>query len=275
MKRLTREQQKAVVQQWKRAAPALARARREELAAWQYDAATVDALLDIGARSPRKEGGYNGLVEMQKWFMRLARRQRGLPAVVREPSAAYGGPPLSIAGDATVLNRPKLALLCSVKCPGKLILDTYDLVHHLRTLGVIVISGFHSPMEKECLTLLRRSPNPVIWCLARCLLKAIPSELRAAVESGRLLLVSPFPEKVRHVTAKTAMTRNRVVAEMAAAVFVPHAAPGSKMEALCRETLASGKPLYTFDHPANAALLEAGATVVTANTDWMQILKEG
>jgi hypothetical protein len=35
--------------------------------------------------------------------------------------------------------------------------------------------------------------------------------------------------------------------------------PGSKMEVLCRDILAADKPLYTFDHPANAAILDAGA----------------
>ena len=77
-------------------------------------------------------------------------------------------------------------------------------------------------------------------------------------------MVTPFPETVRHITAKTATTRNRLVAEMASAVVVAHAAPGSKMEALCRDILAAGKPLYTFDHPANAALIETGAKSVAA-----------
>lgn len=69
MKRLNRNQQKAVVTQWKRAAPALAKARDEELQQWQYDWKTVDALLDVGDRfgSPRPT---SGLVEMQKWFMK-------------------------------------------------------------------------------------------------------------------------------------------------------------------------------------------------------------
>ena len=68
---------------------------------------------------------------------------------------------------------PNLALFCSVKCPGKLIMDTYDLAQHLRDIGVTVISGFHSPMEQECLHILLRSPNPVIWCLARGLLAPV------------------------------------------------------------------------------------------------------
>ena len=70
-------------------------------------------------------------------------------------------------GDASILNRPKVALFCSVECPGKLILETYDLAKRFRNEGTLVISGFHSPMEQECLRILLRSPHPVIWCLAR------------------------------------------------------------------------------------------------------------
>ena len=175
---------------------------------------------------------------------------------------------LRIKGDESVLNRPKVALFCSVKCPGKLILDTYDLARRFRDEGVTVISGFHSPMEQECLRILLRSPNPVIWGLARGLYRQIPStpvDCRPAAAEGRLVMVTPFPDTVRHITAKTAMIRNRLVAEKAAAVVVAHAAPGSKMETLCQDILAAGKPLYTFDHPANAALLQAGARALSSD----------
>ena len=175
---------------------------------------------------------------------------------------------LRIKGDEAVLNRPKVALFCSVKCPGKLILDTYDLAKRFRDEGVPVISGFHSPIEQECLRILLRSPHPVIWCLARGLYRQIPSkpvDCRPAVADGRLVMVTPFADTVRHITAKTATTRNRLVVEMASAVVVAHAAPGSKMEALCRDILAAGKPLYTFDHPANAALIQAGAEKLAIN----------
>jgi hypothetical protein len=56
-------------------------------------------------------------------------------------------------------------------------------------------------------------PHPVIWCLARGLLKTVP-----------------------------------------------------------RELLAAGKPLYTFDHPANAAIAEAGAARIVPAADWKRIV---
>jgi len=167
-----------------------------------------------------------------------------------------------VIGDETVLERRKVALFCSVKCPGKLIIETYDLAKRFRKEGTLVISGFHSPMEQECLRILLRSPHPVIWCLARGMYQRMPVspvDCRPAVDNGRLVIVSPFPEKVRHVTVKTATIRNRLVVEMADAVVVAHATAGGKMEALCRAALESGKSLFTFKHPANNALLELGA----------------
>lgn len=184
-------------------------------------------------------------------------------------------PTLHSHGDMSLLERPKIALFCSAKCPGKLILDTYDLAKHFREESITVISGFHSPMEEECLRILLRSPHPVVWCLARSILKRIPTapiDCRAAVADGRLLIVSPFPDTIRQTSAKTAVIRNRFVADMATAVVIAHAAPGSKVESLTRELLSVGKPVYTFDHPSNAAMLQAGARSITPGLNWQQLL---
>ena len=162
-------------------------------------------------------------------------------------------------GDESILTHRMVALLSSVKCPGRLILETYDLCQRLRRDGVTVISGFHSPMEKECMRILLNSPNAVVWCLARGMIKRMPLELRRAIDERRLAVISPFESSVSRPTTDTASRRNRVVADMADAVVVTHAAIGGKMEALCRELLASGKPIHTFEHPANTNLMSAGA----------------
>ncbi len=56
-------------------------------------------------------------------------------------------PNIQVIGDNAIRKRPMAGLLCSSKCPGKLILDTYDLVRLFRKQGVTVISGFYLPME--------------------------------------------------------------------------------------------------------------------------------
>jgi len=169
-----------------------------------------------------------------------------------------------VRGDASVLEHPLTALFCSKQCPGNLILETFDLVRALRDEGVLFISGFHSPMEKDCLKILLRSPHPVVWCLARGMLKNIPAELRPAIDDGRLVMVSPFPDTVLRPTAETAQQRNRVVATLAKSVIVPYAAPDNTLEPLCLEMLSKGKPVFTFDDEENRRLLETGAQPITS-----------
>src|SRR5205809_5885525 len=118
-------------------------------------------------------------------------------------------------GDLHILQRKSLALFCSVKCPGNLIVQTYDLAQKLRAAGVTVIGGFHSPMERECLRILLRSPHPVIACPARGLPKRVPPEFRKALAQGRLLLLSSFADTVRRADAEAAQQRNRFVAALA------------------------------------------------------------
>jgi predicted Rossmann fold nucleotide-binding protein DprA/Smf involved in DNA uptake len=156
--------------------------------------------------------------------------------------------------------QPVAALFCSVKCPGDLILKTYDLARNLRQAGVAVISGFHSPMERECLDILLRGTQPVIVCPARSVegMRVRPEHERS-LEEGRLLFLSPFAEKQRRATVEMALYRNRFVAALADQIFVAYAEPNSKTEQFCREVLAWGKPLYTLESDANARLVALGA----------------
>jgi len=45
-------------------------------------------------------------------------------------------------------------------------------------------------------------------------------EYKEPMVAGRLLLVSPFGEKMRRMTADTVLTRNRFVAALAATVLI-------------------------------------------------------
>jgi predicted Rossmann fold nucleotide-binding protein DprA/Smf involved in DNA uptake len=169
-------------------------------------------------------------------------------------------PRIAVLGDLNILDQKSLALFCSVKCPGNLLLQTYDLAQRLRQSGVTVIGGFHSPMEQECLTILLRGTQPVIVCPARSFSgMRIPAAYKQPLEQGRMLLLSPFADQVRRATVETAMRRNRFVAAVAGAIFVAHAEPRSKTEQFCCEVLAWQKPLYTLAENANGHLLTMGA----------------
>jgi predicted Rossmann fold nucleotide-binding protein DprA/Smf involved in DNA uptake len=170
---------------------------------------------------------------------------------------------LDTLGNLDLLRNQGLGIFVSVRCPGRFILQAHDLAQDLRRAGVPTIGGFHSPVEKEMLTILLRGEQPIVICPARGLARMrIPREYRAPLEAGRMLLLSPFDEHVRRATVRTAQRRNRLVAALAEGVFVAYAAPGGKTEAFCEEILEWGKPLYTFE--GNENLIEMGARVMVS-----------
>src|SRR5207247_9487096 len=169
---------------------------------------------------------------------------------------------VAVIGNLEILQRKTLALFCSVRCPGTLIVQTYDLAHKLRRAGVTIIGGFHSPMERQCLAILLRSPHSVIACPARGLPKRVPPEFLKPLADGRLLVLSPFADALRRADDETAQQRNRFVAALADRIFVAFAAPRGKTEFFCREIVAWQKPLYTFAGNANENLLALGANPI-------------
>ena len=122
-------------------------------------------------------------------------------------------------------------------------------------------------MERECLELLLRGTQPIILCPARNLeTMRIAKTWAEALQSGRLLVLSPFPPSQRAVTADSATRRNRFVAQIADEILVAHAAAGGKTEAFCRELLGTGKPLLTIDRPENHFLLDLGAEPLSVSS---------
>ena len=163
-------------------------------------------------------------------------------------------------GNPDLLSEPLTALFCSSRCPGDLILQSYDLAKALRETGVPVIAGFQTPLEKECLRLLLRGSQPVVVCPARGIgTMRIPREWRGPLEEGRLVLLSPFPVSQHRPTVASAARRNELVADLARQIVIIHAAPGGRTEAFAHQLAARGRPLLTLESPANANLVALGA----------------
>jgi hypothetical protein len=129
-------------------------------------------------------------------------RNPNYPAALRSKKVQDQFPRISIIGNPEILKRQWLGLFRSVKCPGDLILRTYDLARALRDAGVPVIGGFHTPIEKDCLDLLLRGRQPVVICLARDIKNMrLGKDLKTGVEEGRVLVLSPFEGMGRRPTA--------------------------------------------------------------------------
>jgi predicted Rossmann fold nucleotide-binding protein DprA/Smf involved in DNA uptake len=180
---------------------------------------------------------------------------------------------LTLIGNSDILQNKTLAVFSSVKCPGSIILKTYDLMRQFKDKDITVISGFHSPMEKECLNILLKGKQPIIICPARSIEgMRIKTEYKKPLEDGRLLILSPFTKKDNRVSSERAMERNRFVAAIADRIFIAYAEAEGKTEQFCREVLAWDKPIFTFDSDANKNLYmlglkpisEAGAAALLA-----------
>lgn len=160
---------------------------------------------------------------------RLARSDARYPGVLLARLGENAPATLTAIGPVALLANRKTALFCSARTPGDAILRAHDMARRLRDEGVTVISGFHSPIERECLRILLRGKQPIIICPARAIESMrIATECRAAFDAGRVLFLSPFAMEPRRVTKDSAARRNEFVAVLADNAYVAHAAPGGQ-----------------------------------------------
>lgn len=144
-------------------------------------------------------------------------------------SIQMNGQPVAAIGNTALLNRRKTGFLCSRKCPADIILDAYDQFKvWAADSETTVISGFHSPVEKECLRLILKGKANIIPCPARKIdHMLISKEWKPALDTGRMLILSPFTEK--RSDARTIDRRNHLVAALSETLYIPHAASAGKL----------------------------------------------
>ena len=181
------------------------------------------------------------------------------PAALRSGPLLAPCPQIWVLGNLDILAMPLLGFFCATRCPGNVILRTYDLAMALREAGIPVIGGFHTPMEKECLEVLLRGRQPVVICPARNIENLrLPLSWRKPCADGRLLVLSPFAARQRRPTAALAEHRNWFVATLATRIFVAYAGPGSRTAQFCAALVAQHRRMYTLDLPENVHLIQCG-----------------
>lgn len=143
---------------------------------------------------------------------------------------------LFIIGDPAPLQGSMTGFFCSKETPGATILKAFDQAAAWRDAGVCVISGFHSPLEQQCLDILLRGTQPIVWVPARGMgTLRLSKPRRDALDDGRLTVISPFPEDETRTNADHARQRNRVVAALAGETVFAHISPGGSLERLAAE----------------------------------------
>lgn len=193
----------------------------------------------------------------------LTRTSSGYPSILRGVGEEVF-PQLWSLGEPAILRCELLGFFCSTRCPGDVILRAYDTARTLREVGIPVIGGFHTPMEQECLDLLLRGTQPIVWCPARGLPnpRRLPAAKRNALADSRLLILSPFDGQEKRMTADLAVQRNDLVAQLAYRLLFLYAPPGSKTEGQCKKAVADGKTVLTLGEEYCTNLMNLGALAV-------------
>jgi predicted Rossmann fold nucleotide-binding protein DprA/Smf involved in DNA uptake len=133
-------------------------------------------------------------------------------------------------GNKEILNQSKIGFLCSRKVPANIILKTYDWAIEQKDNGVCIVSGFHSKIEKDVFDILIKGRQPIILVLARGMLKRFDKILLNLIDENRLLIISPFDNKVTRPTNQTAIQRNQLIAEISDKILIPFAKEGGNID---------------------------------------------
>jgi predicted Rossmann fold nucleotide-binding protein DprA/Smf involved in DNA uptake len=125
-------------------------------------------------------------------------------------------------GRADLLERPLLALLASFDCSEQMVSQAIDLTPGWIEAGKVVISGFHSRLEKQVMNSFLRRRSPVVKVLDRGLscYRPRPNEAEALAQ-GRMLIITAFTAKSATPSRESRRRRNLQVLALAAERYLP------------------------------------------------------
>ena len=124
---------------------------------------------------------------------------------------------MDLSGNKDLLDRELVAFFASRKATPHDTQLALQWAESICQTDKVVISGFHSPLEKKILNYLLERHHPVIFALGRALYKKVPSHLQAAFDEGDLLFVS-FRGYTRH-SWNSALQRNWGAAGLANEIY--------------------------------------------------------
>lgn len=159
------------------------------------------------------------------------------------------GPTLYARGELSLLSRRLVGLFASLQANGQSILSALNWARSVSDDGTVVVSGFHTPLEQECLALFLMRKIPVIVCPAREIaIYRISSKWQDGVGERRLLLLSPFRAE-RRITAATCAHRNTLIVQLVSDAYVLYASEGGRVEAVAGQLTERGVKVRYLTKP--------------------------
>ena len=147
-------------------------------------------------------------------------------------------------GNKSILNLSKTGFLSSQQCPASIVLKSYDWAKAQREQGNCIVCGNHSQIEKDVFEILLKGNQPLILVLARGIKSRWESAIEEAVKADRLLVISPFDEKISRVTRENAKIRNQKIIEISDNLVVGYASAGGMLEELLEGLNTTAKKVF-------------------------------
>ena len=97
---------------------------------------------------------------------------------------------MDLSGNKDLLDRPLVAFFASRKATPHDAQLARQWAESICQTNKVVISGFHSPLEKDILNFLLERKHPVILALGRSIYKRIPKEYEQPLAEDRMLIVN-------------------------------------------------------------------------------------
>ena len=150
----------------------------------------------------------------------------------------------SYLGNPELLDRYLVAFFASRETPEDVAKRACQWAEMICQTDKVVISGFHSPVEKEVLRILLEHKHPVVLVLGRALYKRIPKEYVEPLDEGSMLIINSRND-VRHGWWNS-QHRNFVVCNYADECVFAEIHRGSTLDVLFDIYLSKSKKLEDF-----------------------------
>ena len=149
-------------------------------------------------------------------------------------------------GEKALLAAPMTAFFASRQCPGSAIRATMDWALQQAKAHQVVISGFHSPLERSVLEVLLTADAPAVLALVQDPVRVrLPAPWKQAAQRGTLAIIGPATVHGR-LTAETASERNDWVAAMASQIIIAHAVPAGALPIQMERWRADGRTIVVL-----------------------------
>ncbi len=156
-------------------------------------------------------------------------------------------------GNRNLLSKKRWGVLASRKENQNITQRVIQFISRINQLEHVLMSGWHSPTEKQVHNFLINEGIPHIHLEA----KGLPYA-ECKLGGKDLLFISTCADTVKRITRARALRRNEMLCELSDQLLIPQINPGGKTHALV-EQYCTKKDVFLFDAGGNPGLLEKGA----------------